>query len=334
MMKMEIIKADVEEKEKSKKQYRDTVIRTLFKDKSRAIELCNALTGSNYTDDIDIQLCDLDHSLLLRYNDLAFAIDGQLLFMVEHQTEISPNLPLRYLSYITDILFTWFVETEKLYGRTLRKIPAPKCYVLYNGDKPLKVETLKLSDAFHLNDGQTSLELEVTVIDVNYCDENEVLAKSTTLKGYSYLMDQIRINKSKGYSRDKAISLAIDFCIRENILSEFLNQNYKEVAKMLNWQYDQEAEFRVIRQEGHAEGHASGLEEGHASGLKEGHASGLKEGHASGLEEGHASGLEEGLQQKAIEIAKNGLTNNIPPETISIMTDLSISEIEEIKALL
>jgi len=242
MEKMEI-------KEKSAVQYRDTLIRKLFKEKKRAIELCNAVTNSDYSNNVDVQLCDLDSSLLLRYNDLAFAIDGQLLFMVEHQSAISPNLPVRFLSYITDILYMWFVETDKLYGSTLRKIPAPKCYVLYNGIEPLKEKVLKLSDAFYINDGKTSLELEVTVFDVNYCNENEVLAKSDSLKGYAYLIDQIRINKASGYNQDQAISMAIDLCIQENILSEFLKRNYQEVAKMLNLQYDQEAEHRVIRQE-------------------------------------------------------------------------------------
>ena len=200
------------------------------------------MTGSNYSENVEVQLCDLDSSLLLRYNDLAFAIDGQLLFMIEHQSLISPNLPIRFLSYITDILYTWFVETDKLYGTTLRKIPTPKCYVLYNGIEPLKEETLKLSDAFCINDKHASLELEVTIIDVNYCNENEVLAKSESLKGYAYLVEQIRLNKAKGFSQDKAISIAIDICIKENILLEFLKKNYREVAKMLNLQYDQEGE--------------------------------------------------------------------------------------------
>ena len=253
MEKMEI-------KEKSAVQYRDTLIRKLFKEKKRAIELCNAVTNSDYSNNVDVQLCDLDSSLLLRYNDLAFAIDGQLLFMVEHQSAISPNLPVRFLSYITDILYMWFVETDKLYGSTLRKIPAPKCYVLYNGIEPLKEKVLKLSDAFYINDGKTSLELEVTIIDVNYCNENEVLAKSESLKGYAYLIDQIRINKANGHNQDQAISIAIDLCIQENILSEFLKRNYQEVAKMLNLQYDQEAEHRAIRQEERAKAEAEKIE--------------------------------------------------------------------------
>jgi len=285
----------MEVKEKSAMQYRDTLIRKLFKEKNRAIELCNAVTGSNHGKDVEVQLCDLDSSLLLRYNDLAFAIDGQLLFVVEHQSQISPNLPVRFLSYITDILYSWFVETDKLYGTTLRKIPAPKCYVLYNGIEPLKEKTLKLSDAFYINDGQTSLELEVMIIDVNYCNENEVLAKSESLKGYAYLIDQIRLNKAKGYNQDQAISMAIELCITENLLSEFLKKNYLEVAKMLNWQYDQEAEYRIIRQEGREEERAK-------------------------------------AEAEKIEMVLTGFKNNIPIETIAIMTGFSISELEEIRA--
>ena len=284
----------MEVKEKSAMQYRDTLIRKLFKEKNRAIELCNAVTGSNHGKDVEVQLCDLDSSLLLRYNDLAFAIDGQLLFVVEHQSQISPNLPVRFLSYITDILYSWFVETDKLYGTTLRKIPAPKCYVLYNGIEPLKADILKLSDAFYINDGKKSLELEVIIIDVNYCNENEVLAKSESLKGYAYLIDQIRLNKAKGYNQDQAISMAIDLCIQENILSEFLKRNYQEVAKMLNLQYDQEAEHRVIRQEVREEEQAK-------------------------------------AEAEKIEMAKKMLADKLPIETISKYTKLPIETIDSLK---
>jgi len=40
---------------------------------------------------------------------------------------------------------------------------------------------------------------------------------------------------------------------------------------------------------------------------------------------------EEGEHQKAVEIAKVGLENNILLETISLMTGLSIPELKEIK---
>jgi len=238
------------EKQKSETQYRDTLLRKLFEEKTRTIELCNAVTGSNYTEDTEVILCDLDSSLTWRYNDLAFAIDDKLLFMIEHQSTISPNLPLRFLSYVSDVLSLFFVENNELYKNNLYKIPAPKLYVLYNGKNQPKEKYLKLSDAFHLNDGKTSLELTIEIIDVNYNSGHEVLEKSVSLQSYAYLIDQVNKQINQGIKRDKAISLTIDHCIEKGILAEFLKTHYKEVSKMLNLQYDQEAEHRAIHQNG------------------------------------------------------------------------------------
>lgn len=254
-------KNKVRKQDKSKPQYRDNLMRKLFKDEGRAIELCNAITGSNYPLDTKVALCDLDNSLTKRYNDLAFAIEDQLLLMIEHQSVISPNMPLRLLSYVTEILYIWFVQVKELYKKKLYQIPTPKLYVLYNGDEPLKIKQLKLSDAFYIQGEETSLELIVEVIDVNYQSQDEVLQKSESLQGYAYLVDQIRMHMKEGYSRDEAIGMSIDLCIQENVLSEFLKQHYEEVGKMLYFQYDQETEHQAIREEERAEGRQEGQRE-------------------------------------------------------------------------
>ena len=285
---------DQKQLQKSETQYRDTFIRKLFEEKERVIELCNAVTDSNYSLDTRVIVCDLDNSLTRRYNDLAFAIDDQLLFMIEHQSTISPNLPLRFLSYVTDILYAWFVQVKELYKKKLYQIPSPKLYVLYNGDEPLKVTQLKLSDAFYFKDEQTSLELTIEVIDLNYQSQHKVLEKSKSLQGYSYLIEQIRMHIASGYSRDEAIGMAIDLCIEAEVLSEFLKQHYQEVAKMINLQYDQEVEYRAIREEERIEGR------------------------------------KEGEQTKAIEIAKKLLSDRMPFEMIAQYTGL---ELEDIKVL-
>jgi len=44
-------------------------------------------------------------------------------------------------------------------------------------------------------------------------------------------------------------------------------------------------------------------------------------------------GIEQGASEKEIEIAKNGLENNVPIETISVMTGLSIEEIKKLKKM-
>ena len=80
---------------------------------------------------------------------------------------------------------------------------------------------------------------------------------------------------------------------------------------MLRFQYDEEVERRVLRKEAIEEGRELGLE--------------------LGLELGREEGREEGASQKAIEVAKTGLENDIPIETISIMTGMPVQEIEKLK---
>ena len=51
-----------------------------------------------------------------------------------------------------------------------------------------------------------------------------------------------------------------------------------------------------------------------------------------GKNEGKREGKEEGKKEREIEIVKDGLENNISIETISLMTGLSIEDINELKA--
>ena len=126
--------------------------------------------------------------------------------MYEHQSSINPNMPLRFLSNITDTFYSWFVDMDKIYRSTTLKIPAPQFYVLYNGKEELKNNVLKLSDAFKIKTSGPSLELTVKILDVNYESSNEVLNKSKSLGGYAYLIAQIRHFESIGLKRDAAIS--------------------------------------------------------------------------------------------------------------------------------
>ena len=101
-------------KQKSGHIYKDTLFRTLFREKNRAIELCNAVTGTNYPEDVPITMYNMENTLLKRYNDLAVAIKGQLIVMFEHQSTINPNMPLRSLPYITDALYLNFIDSNEI----------------------------------------------------------------------------------------------------------------------------------------------------------------------------------------------------------------------------
>jgi len=251
----------VASKQKSGREYKDKLLRVLFHDEEKAIELCNAITGANYPKDAKVTLCDMDNSLLRRYNDVAFAVEDQLLFVIEHQSNINTNMSLRLLFYVVDILFSVFIDMEKLYQKTRYKIPTPQFYVLYNGTDQLTEDVIKLSDSFLVKGEEIQLELCVKVIDVNYGSNSEVLKRSKSLDGYAYLIELIRRITKQGSTRDRAIHAAIKQCIEEDVLAEFLKENFEEVADMLGWQYDQEAEFRVIRREEREEGREEGREE-------------------------------------------------------------------------
>ena len=232
---------------KSTLKFKDSFFRTLYKDERRAKELGEATSGIIFPEDAPVQLCTLDDSVLNRYNDMGVAIANQLIVLHEQQSTINPNMPYRLLEYLLYTYGKWFMDKKMLYGEELVKIPMPKFYVLYNGEKELTETTLKLSSAFLMEDGGgVDLELVVHVIDINYERNHEVLDKSPSLKGYSYLIAKIREFRKEGLSRDVAIAKAVRTCINEDILADFLNEhNYEEVCDMLDFEYKLEDELEV-----------------------------------------------------------------------------------------
>ena len=155
-------------------------------------------------------------------------------------------------------------------GNSLVTIPTPKFYVLYNGKEKLKNRLLRLSDAFRYDNHDFSLELEVKVVDINYGTGDAVLQRSPSLSGYAYLIDRIRYNMNAGHSRDKAIKAAINQCIHENVLADFLSDHYKEVCDMFDYGITYEEELEVIAEEARENGKTEGKAEGKAEGKVEG----------------------------------------------------------------
>jgi len=258
-------------KQNSQATYKDTLFRSLFREEHRAIELCNALEGTNYPQNAKVRLCNLEDSLALRYNDSAIAIENELLVFSEHQSTLNPNVPLRFIPYTANTLFSWFVESRELYKNTQAMIPTPKYYVLYNGKEELKNDVLKLSDSFISKHGEITLELIVKVIDVRYGSGSVALEKSPSLNGYAYLISLIeKYHRGEGLTRDKAIHLAIEQCISDGILVEFLENNFLEVARMLGWEYSREEEELAIKEESEAKGEARGEARGRVEGKIEG----------------------------------------------------------------
>ena len=249
------------------RQYKDTLFRTLFGESENFLELYNAVADEHYPADTPVKLCP-SNELLAKYNDVAACVGDQLIAFFEHQSTRSVNMPLRLISYATDILNLHIIDKDLLYGTKQVKIPTPKFYVMYNGEQSFGTQELRLSDAFMVKDNEPALELIAKVVDINPNSGEAALRRSTTLQGYSHLISEIRINESAGMTRDKAIVSAIDSCIEQGILCKFLTEHYREVSKMLNWEYDADAERRVLTQEGRREGRREGIAEGRREGVE------------------------------------------------------------------
>ncbi len=106
-------------------------------------------------------------------------------------------------------------------------------------------EVLKLSDAYVAKDKRISLELIVDVLNVNVEHNKELLKACRTLGDYAEYVSRIR---------KYAKTMAIDECIQEGILSEFLKQNRAEAKSMSIYEYNEEEHLRMERESAYEDG--------------------------------------------------------------------------------
>lgn len=63
--------------------------------------LYNAVDSTDYQNPEDLQIVTLENAIYMNMkNDLAFIIDCRM-SMYEHQGSVNPNMPLRYLLYVS-----------------------------------------------------------------------------------------------------------------------------------------------------------------------------------------------------------------------------------------
>jgi len=247
--------------EKVNRSHKNSVFSSLFSDPDILRELYSAIEGITIPPDISIKINTLKDVLYKdQINDLSFTIDNRLVVLIEHQSTINENIPLRLLMYIARV-YEKIIKRRKRYQNKLEKIPKPEFIVLYNGKENYDdYKELKLSDAFKdVEDLKLSgrdtipLELIVQVYNVNHGHNSEILKKSETLDGYSIFIDKIREYQKKRNSLEKAAKSAINYCIKNNILKEYLEANASEVLNMLlgawNWDTAKEVWQEEAREE-------------------------------------------------------------------------------------
>ena len=247
------------------RNYKDTVFRMLFSDRKNLLSLYNAVSGANYEDPEKLEIVTLENAIYMGMkNDLAFIIDTDL-FLYEHQSTYNPNMPLRDLFYISSE-YQKLVDKRSLYSSLLQKIPAPQFIVFYNGTEKKKDSWVNhLSEAFENLSGNPKLELEVLTININEGHNPELMEQCQTLREYAQYVACVR-RYAREFELNEAVKLAVDECIRNNILSEFLRANKSEVISMSIFEYDKEEEERKLRKAEYEAGAAAGLKAGVSKG--------------------------------------------------------------------
>jgi predicted transposase YdaD len=251
------------------REYKASVFSLLFGDPVILRELYGALEGTPLPPDVPITINTLEGALYRdRLNDLSFTVGEKLVVLIEHQSTINPNMPLRILMYIARV-YEKLVQTKDVYAKGLIKIPRPELIILYNGpDTDWDTMELKLSDAFEdvsaLGiDSATLPPLELTVVmyNINQGHNKAMLEKSETLNGYSVFIDKIRKYDEELDDLAAAIKKAVEYCIDRNILKQFLELHSSEVINMLftEWKEEEALEYRY--EEGRNEGRNEGKNE-------------------------------------------------------------------------
>ena len=234
------------------REYKSDVFSMLMENPANALTLYNALNGSSYTDPDMVEMCTLDKGISLSIrNDAAFVLDSNL-SLYEHQSTVCPNMPIRNLIYFTNLVEP-LVKKRNLYGKSLIKIPTPKFAIFYNGEEEQPEQyDLKLSDAFAKETAHPELELTCRVYNINHGRNARLLEQCPFLKGYMIFVDYVRMyHKETNYEDLKtAISRAIDRCIKENVLKDFMLENRSEVMKVTNLDYTFERQLTLEREEG------------------------------------------------------------------------------------
>ena len=155
----------------------------------------------------------------------------------------------------------------------------------------------------------------VTVLNVNVGHNAELMQHCNTLNEYAQYVARVR-HYAADMSLDQAVERAVDECVREGILAEFLTRNRNEVISMSIFEYDKELEEKKLRK---AE-YEAGFSEGE------------KYGHEAGFSEGEKYGIERGTFLNSIETARRMLKfQEFSLEKIAAISGLSLDEIKKLQ---
>ena len=244
------------------REFKDRLFKLIFGNplhKDWTLELFNALNDTNFTDPDAIEFNTIEDAVYMGMkNDVSFILMGTMNFF-EQQSTLDRGVPVRFLSYFSMALNKQLKMEEESsrnkYGQ--REIPIPTCVCFYNGLRDQEDKTiLRLSDCFkkipQLNI-RPSVEVTVTMININYGRNSELFAKCKPLSDYSWFVAQVRLNQLT-MTLEEAIDAAVRDMPDDSVLKPFLEANKAEVKSMWILEYDEKRALEDQWEAGRAEG--------------------------------------------------------------------------------
>lgn len=274
------------------REYKSDVFSMLMQDKRRALELYNAMNDTDYDNPDEVEMVTLAGGISLSVrNDASFVV-GDNLSIYEHQSTVCPNMALRSLIYFVAVIKERISGRRRqivgddggnyadgrqhgrnIYGKSLIKIPTPKFVVFYNGaEKQPEEMTQYLSDSFEQKTDDPELELKCKVYNINYGKNRAIMDECRWLDEYMMFVDKVREyhNSKDEEELEDDINKAIDYCIENDILKEFLSERRGEVTKVMALDFTFDKQLEMERAEAWNGGKKEGIEEGRIEGREEG----------------------------------------------------------------
>jgi hypothetical protein len=294
---------------KANREYKDSVFALLFRDPDNFLELTNALELTSAPPDEPLLDVTLGGALFMNMqNDVAFVCGDEVVILVEHQSTVNENMPIRMLMYIAR-MYERIIDRKAIYRTSAVPLPKPRFAVLYNGTTPFPdAATFKLSDAYinpspWLEASAAAggfLDLEVPIVNVGAGRNERIVRRSESLSGYVSVVEKVRENERSGMELAEAIKAAVEYCIENGIIADFLTKHSSEVINMLFTEFNMEDARSVWKEEGREEGIIVGREEG----------------------------IEQGRLKGKIELARKLLAQGIAPDVVAEAAGLSLEDIE------
>lgn len=232
----------------------------MYSDPERAFDLYKTLHKEDCGEFSvnDVEMITLENIVLARrYNDVAFRIGSRLIVLVEHQSTINENMPLRMLFYVT-AEYEKIISSLKrdLYKSSRVELPKPEFYVVYTGNEEWCVSELKFSDAYNaVLPEDITLELKVKII-----KEEDEPGIQTTLGAYYDFMNYLKNKTINGKIDVSFIEMYTDHFHGSQLFKDFLNYLMSEEGiKMINTEYDYETEISVLKEEAIEQGIEQGI---------------------------------------------------------------------------